>query len=1068
MAGSYRNGETEEDFRRKTEEVHALKEQIQELNFESGENVDNVRDWTEKIEGKLAEFENAIRELKHEQDRVKGEEHLKLEQTKFERRMEHEKALSENREKSTSGKNGGTKLTTKLPKLVITKFTGQHTDWLRFWGQFTAEIDNSDVSSITKFSYLNELVEPKVLSCIDGLPFTSEGYERAKNILTTKYGKTSEIINAYVQNIINLPNIQGTKPGKIHAFYETLLTSVQSLETLGKLKEVSGYVRMTIDKLEGIRSDLVRIDDDWQEWRFPEFIEALRKWTVRNPVKQDDGSQDRHSKSRSFQVRQQESRIKGCVYCNDTSHRSAECKKVVSVSDRRRILGEKKLCFNCMGPRHKASECRSQQTCQHCKRRHHSSICDKRPNEQEGVKTQTEQMLVAKGENKVIYPIVLVKVDGIICRALLDTGAGSSYASGALVERLNKRPVRKVFKRIEMMMQSTSRIIEVHEVTISDLDEKHKLKTEVTKVDRNNLLLVDNPKYEEVLSKFDHLKKVKMDDTDAKPQLPVHLILGASDYAKIKTATEPCVGEPGARTEEDLTKSLFARSSMEDYRKLCDLDVLGLEDQSNGDETIYQDFKDQLIQSPEGWYETGLLYKPTTSSLPSNKAGSLARLGKLVKRLEKKPRLFEQYQQIMKEQEEQGIIEKVTHEAKGREFYLPHKPVVRESAESTKVRVVYDVSAKESEDSPSLNDCLETGPILQNLLWNVLVSNWFKPVALSADLKQAFLQIRIKQKDRDVLRFHWLSKEDPKQVEVYRFTRALFGLNQSPFLLAETLNQHLNSQEQEFPKEVAEIRDSLYVDDLLTGGCMVEEVQQLKGTAIKIFDRAKFTLHKWHSNLKELEASETVVSDAAVDQSYANQRLGVRENETKLLGMPWNKSKDTIGVNFPEKFNEENVTKRIVLSEIASIFDSLDASGQGTSAAVYAVILQGKGIGQGLITAKSRLAKKGLTIPRLELVSAQMATRLMDNVRSVLEGLPVRHCVGWLDSMVALYWINGSGNYKQFVANRVKVIREKNYISWKHVGTKDNPADIGSRGCNGDQLSEKWLEGPKWLPDPEK
>ena len=130
------------------------------------------------------------------------------------------------------------------------------------------------------------------------------------------------------------------------------------------------------------------------------------------------------------------------------------------------------------------------------------------------------------------------------------------------------------------------------------------------------------------------------------------------------------------------------------------------------------------------------------------------------------------------------------------------------------------------------------------------MSNRFKPVALSADLKQAFLQIRIKQKDRDVLRFHWLSKEDPKQVEVYRFTRALFGLNQSPFLLAGTLNQHLNSQEQEFPKEVAEIRDSLYVDDLLTGGCMVEEVQQLKETAIKIFDRAKFTLHKWHSNLK--------------------------------------------------------------------------------------------------------------------------------------------------------------------------------------------------------------------------
>jgi hypothetical protein len=75
--------------------------------------------------------------------------------------------------------------TTKLPKLVITKFNGQHTDRLRFWGQFKAEIDNSEASKITKFSYLKELIEPKVHSCIDGLPFTSEGYERVKNILET-------------------------------------------------------------------------------------------------------------------------------------------------------------------------------------------------------------------------------------------------------------------------------------------------------------------------------------------------------------------------------------------------------------------------------------------------------------------------------------------------------------------------------------------------------------------------------------------------------------------------------------------------------------------------------------------------------------------------------------------------------------------------------------------------------------------------------------------------------------------------------------------------------------------
>ena len=57
---------------------------------------------------------------------------------------------------------------------------------------------------------------------------------------------------------------------------------------MGKLGEVNGYVRITVNKLEGIRGDLVRTDDDWQEWKFDQFVEALRKWTVRNPRKPDE------------------------------------------------------------------------------------------------------------------------------------------------------------------------------------------------------------------------------------------------------------------------------------------------------------------------------------------------------------------------------------------------------------------------------------------------------------------------------------------------------------------------------------------------------------------------------------------------------------------------------------------------------------------------------------------------------------------------------------------------------------------------------------------------------------
>ena len=111
------------------------------------------------------------------------------------------------------------------------------------------------------------------------------------------------------------------------------------------------------------------------------------------------------------------------------------------------------------------------------------------------------------------------------------------------------------------------------------------------------------------------------------------------------------------------------------------------------------------------------------------------------------------------------------------------------------------------------------------------------------------------------------------------------------------------------------------------------------------------------------------------------------------------------------------------------------------------MVHQASSVNLGLLAAKSRLAKKGLTIPRLELVSAHMAANLVENVKNALEGQPVRSVHGWLDSTVALHWIRGEGSaYKQFVANRVNKIKDKAYIQWRHVGTDQNPADIGTRG----------------------
>ena len=207
------------------------------------------------------------------------------------------------------------------------------------------------------------------------MPYNSEGYERAKTILKSTCGKPSKLASARIQNIVNLPVISRSNPNKIHDFYEKLITSVQSLDTMGKLQEINGYVRSTLDKLPGTWADLARLENDWQEWK--QSAEAFRQWTERNPISQERKTLDNNKKDRLFSNKQHENKIKGCLYWNKEDHKSIQFKTFTDTNKRQKILSEKMLSFNCAGEKHGASECNSEETCRICNRKQHSSICDK-------------------------------------------------------------------------------------------------------------------------------------------------------------------------------------------------------------------------------------------------------------------------------------------------------------------------------------------------------------------------------------------------------------------------------------------------------------------------------------------------------------------------------------------------------------------------------------------------------------------------------------------------------------------------------------------------------------------
>ncbi|CAB3978871.1 Hypothetical predicted protein [Paramuricea clavata] len=330
---------------------------------------------------------------------------------------------------------------------------------------------------------------------------------------------------------------------------------------------------------------------------------------------------------------------------------------------------------------------------------------------------------------------------------------------------------------------------------------------------------------------------------------------------------------------------------------------------------------------------------------------------------------------------------------------------------------------------------------------------------------------------------------------------------------------------------VEELRKNLYVDDLLSGGNTVAEAGVKKLAMTEVLADGAFKLHKWNSNERELEDAEKTSSEC--EQTLAKTQLGVEPNESKLLGLKWEKDKDTLSVVFPS--DPPATTKRGMLSKLARVYDPLglaspitvsgkmvygdvcdtkaswdaelsgqsaqewsmwekrtpelvtvprslakfqedinsvtlhafgDASTKGVSAAVYSVVNQPSGTTQTLVAAKSRLAKRNLTIPRLELTGAHMVVNLLANVRQALDCFLVvdQHC--WLDSTVVLYWLQGNGRYKPFVQNRVNKIHQHPNISWHYVPTKDNPADLGSRKTN--QLTDQWISGAQWLSNQEE
>ena len=280
---------------------------------------------------------------------------------------------------------------------------------------------------------------------------------------------------------------------------------------------------------------------------------------------------------------------------------------------------------------------------------------------------------------------------------------------------------------------------------------------------------------------------------------------------------------------------------------------------------------------------------------------SRLRLKRVEKKLECNESLRKDYKKIVVDQVTAGIIEKVPDTPTGeRVFYMPHKPVVKQEATTTKTWMVFDASTKPQPTSSSINDCTYPGPSLQPLLWDILFRARMCPYLLIGDIEKAFLQIGLGEEDRDTFRF--LFNLNGKE-EHFRFSRIPFGAKASPFMLGATLDYHYDQQPDTVKETVSTLRENTYVDNLMVTGTKVDDLHKFKSEATEILESGKFPVHKWESNVLTLESRNM-------------------PNPGKIFGHAWDKVRDTLKVQVCEN-DFSQLTKRAILSRLGRIYDPL-------------------------------------------------------------------------------------------------------------------------------------------------
>ncbi|GBM45351.1 hypothetical protein AVEN_172970-1 [Araneus ventricosus] len=561
-------------------------------------------------------------------------------------------------------------------------------------------------------------------------------------------------------------------------------------------------------------------------------------------------------------------------------------------------------------------------------------------------------------------------------------------------------------------------------------------------------------------------------------------------------------------------------------RKFWEIEEIGNELPKSKENAICEEHYARTHRRDQtGKYTVTMPFKEHWSCLGYSRDIALNRLASLWTRLSRDQEYLKLYRDFLKEYEDLGHMTEIRESVEPEvTYYMPHHGIYRPQKSTTKLRTVFNASTLTT-SGKSLNSIQYNGGVIQDELFTLLVRFRKHIFAFTADIRQMYRRINIDESQRKLQRILW--KEDVnKPIKTYQLNTVTYGTVSAPYLAMRTLKQISIDDGKNFPIAASVLCNDFYMDDVLSGANTLEAAKTLQHQLIDILKTAQMSLHKWCGNTSELiPTTENEYDFSSTDEIKTlgiawkartdcfTFKVKVEQNAHPikrsvlsiiarlfdplgLLGPVITKAKIFMqqlwllkidwSEMLPEKeacewqefvkslinLNDINIERCIVIQSavVTELHGFCDASEKAYGAAIYARTVTAAGeVKVKLVASKSRVSPiKQVTIPRLELCSAVLLTKLMDKVQRALK-MDITSVFYWSDSTIVISWMKKeSRDLKTFVANRVVFIQECTEINqWHHVPSEQNPADIISRGLDPERIqqSDLWWFGPSFLQE---